>query len=195
MAAGSPPATTPKCEAHMSSASPKPQLLAIDGIPGLDPAGDEEAQREFRKTLGQFATGVTVMTTLTPGAERVGMTVNSFNSLSLDPPLILWSIAKTTPAFGYFRVQDPFAVNVLSGDQEALARQMAQSSADKFKGVALREGRKGVPLLEGCIAYLECDVWARYPGGDHDIVVGHVQRIFNIGKSPLLFHGGAFRSF
>jgi flavin reductase (DIM6/NTAB) family NADH-FMN oxidoreductase RutF len=169
--------------------------LSIAGVQGRDPTENDAAQREFRKTLGQFATGVTVMTTLSPTTQRVGMTVNSFNSLSLDPPLILWSIARTTPAFGYFRLGDPFAVNVLSQDQEALARQMAQSTEDKFKGVSLHEGHRGVPLLDGCIAHLECDVWARYPGGDHDIVVGHVRRMFNFGKAPLLFHGGAFRSF
>jgi flavin reductase (DIM6/NTAB) family NADH-FMN oxidoreductase RutF len=175
--------------------NPSAKPLAINGIRGLDLTVDDETRREFRKTLGQFATGVTVMTTLTPKGEYVGLTVNSFNSLSLEPPLILWSIANTTPNFACFRLHDPFAVNVLSGDQEELARQMAQPSADKFTGVPVHEGRAGVPLLDGCIAYLECDVWARYPGGDHDIVVGNVQRIFNIGKAPLLFHGGAFRSF
>jgi flavin reductase (DIM6/NTAB) family NADH-FMN oxidoreductase RutF len=123
------------------------------------------------------------------------MTVNSFNSLSLDPPLILWSIAKTTPAFGNFQLQDAFAVNVLSSEQETHARQMAQSGSDKFRDMTIRQGLRGVPLLEGCVAYLECDVWARYPGGDHDIVVGHVQRIHNTGKAPLLFHDGSFRSF
>jgi flavin reductase (DIM6/NTAB) family NADH-FMN oxidoreductase RutF len=167
----------------------------IEGFKGLDPAADETAQREFRRTLGQFATGVTVMTTLSTAGEPVGMTASSFNSLSLDPPLILWSVARATPSFGAFQFKDPFAVNVLSSDQEQLARQLAQSSPTKFQGVATRPGLGGVPLIEGCIAYLECSVWARYPGGDHDIVVGHVQRIFNLGKAPLLFHGGAFRSF
>jgi flavin reductase (DIM6/NTAB) family NADH-FMN oxidoreductase RutF len=162
---------------------------------GVDPAASEEARREFRRTLGQFATGVTVMTTLGRTGERVGLTVNSFNSLSLDPPLILWSIANTTPAFGCFQLKDAFAVNVLSSEQEAWARQMAQSSSDKFRGVAVHEGLHGVPLIDDCVAYLECDVWARYPGGDHDIIVGYVKRIRNTGKAPLLFHDGAFRSF
>lgn len=162
---------------------------------GLNMAGDDASRREFRKTLGQFATGVTVMTTLSDSADRVGMTVNSFSSLSLDPPLILWSIANTTPAFGQFKLNDAFAVNVLSDDQEEWAKQMAQSGSDKFRGMTIRQGLRGVPLLEGCVAYLECDVWARYPGGDHDIIVGQVRRIENSGKSPLLFHNGAFRSF
>jgi len=171
------------------------QALDTRPIQGLDPAADDGARREFRKTLGQFATGLTVMTTLGQTSERVGMTVSSFNSLSLDPPLILWSIAKTTAAFGCFQLQDAFAVNVMSAEQEAWARQMAQSSADKFKGVAVTEGVLGVPLIEGCVAHMECHVWARYPGGDHDIIVGHVKRISSSGKSPLLFHAGVFRSF
>lgn len=162
---------------------------------GVDPAADEGARREFRRTLGQFATGVTIMTALTPERDRVGMTVNSFNSLSLDPPLILWSIANTTPAFKQFQLNDPFAVNVLSAGQETLARQMAQSATDKFRDIGVLNGRGAVPLIEGCVAYMECDVWARYPGGDHDIIVGHVRRVFNTGKEPLLFHNGTFRSF
>jgi len=162
---------------------------------GFDPSVDDNARRSFRRTLGQFATGVTVMTALGPNRERVGMTVSSFNSLSLDPPLILWSIANTTPAFRHFQVKDPFCVNVLSAGQESWARQMAQSATDKFLGIDVKDGRHGVPIMDGCVAHLECDVWARYPGGDHDIVVGHVQRVFNTGKAPLLFHNGAFKSF
>jgi len=167
----------------------------IDGSQGIDPASDDAAHREFRRTLGQFATGVTVMTSLSPAGERVGLTANSFNSLSIDPPLILWSIANSAQSFENFQVKDAFAVNVLSADQEALARQLAQSTPDKFRGIDIREGLSGVPLIVGCIAYLECSVWARYPGGDHDIVVGHVHRVFNIGNAPLVFHGGSFRSF
>lgn len=170
------------------------ELTHIDGAAGIDPAAGADAQREFRRTLGQFATGVTAMTTRAPTGAPVGMTVSSFNSLSLDPPLILWSIARTTPSFVFFQVGDTFAVNVLSADQEAVARRLATSSPDKFDGISARNGLGGVPLIDGCIAYLECTVWARYPGGDHDIIVGRVQRIFNIGKAPLLFHGGEFRS-
>lgn len=169
--------------------------LEIDGFMGIDPSADEPSRKEFRKTLGQFATGVTAMTTLTRSGQPCGMTASSFNSLSLDPPLILWSLAKTTPSFDQFQVNDPFAVNVLSAEQEGIARQLSKSSTDKMKDIPLHEGLNKVPLIVGCIAYLECTVWARYPGGDHDIIVGQVRRIFNIGKAPLVFHGGAFRSF
>jgi len=170
-------------------------LAPDEAFSEVDPAASEGARKVFRKTLGQFATGVTVMTTLGPGGERVGLTVSSFNSLSLDPPLILWSIANTTTAFKCFQLGDPFAVNVLSAGQESQARQMAQSAVDKFRDVGIKDGRLGVPLVEGCVAYMECDVWARYPGGDHDIIVGHVKRVLNTGKDPLLFHNGTFRSF
>lgn len=169
--------------------------LTFEGITAVDPAADDQTRREFRRSLGQFATGVTVMTTLAGDGIRVGMTVNSFNSLSLDPPLILWSIANTTPAFKCFQLHDPFAVNILAAGQEGWARQMATSGGDKFQDVSLMDGRGGVPLLEGCVVYFECDVWARYPGGDHDIIVGHVKRVLSTGKDPLLFHNGAFRSF
>ena len=168
--------------------------LVINGRSGIDPAGSEEARREFRNTLGHFATGVTCMTTLSPTGEHVGMTVSSFNSLSLDPPLILWSIANYAISFGCFRVGDAFAVNVLSAEQENLAVKFSIASADKFESVELHDGLSGVPLLAHCVVYLECIVEARYPGGDHDIIVGRVRRIFNIGKSPLLFHGGSLRA-
>ena len=166
----------------------------IEGQGGIDPACSEDARRQFRQTLGQFATGVTVMTALSARSDRVGITVNSFNSLSLDPPLVLWSIACTTPSYASFQVGDPFAVNVLSSEQEAVAARFARSAPDKFQGVELHDGLGGVPLLAGCVAYLECSTEARYPGGDHDIIVGRVLRIFNLRKAPLLFHGGSFRT-
>lgn len=169
--------------------------LRIDGRGGVDLGGSEEARRAFRDTLGHFATGVTCMTTLSPTGGPVGITVSSFNSLSLDPPLILWSIAKVAATFAGFQVGGPFAVNVLSSDQEHLANKFAQAGGDKFGGVELHAGLNGVPLIAGCVAYFECTAEARYPGGDHDIIVGRVWRIFNIGKTPLLFHGGALRTF
>ncbi len=168
--------------------------LTIDGESGLDPSTSAEARRSFRDALGQFCTGVTAVTTISPDNEWVGITANSFNSLSLDPPLILWSIARTTPSFDLFGTGDPFVVNVLSAEQEELAMQFAQSGADKFKNVKTHPGLRGIPIIDGCVAYLECDVEARHPGGDHDIIVGRVRRVFNLSKAPLLFHGGAFHS-
>lgn len=170
------------------------ERFQIGNEPGLDPSTDADSRRAFRDALGQFCTGVTTITGVAPGGEPVGMTVNSFSSLSLDPPLILWSIANTTPSFNCFVQGDPFIVNVLAEDQEALAMQFAQSGADKFDGVETLSGAHGVPVIPDCVAYLECTVDARHPGGDHDIIVGLVKRVFNFSKSPLLFHGGAFHS-
>ncbi len=168
--------------------------LLIEGQVGIDPAASDDARRQFRNTLGQFVTGVTAMTTLSPEGERVGITVSSFNSLSLDPPLILWSLARTSASFRCFQIGQPFAVNVLSAEQEGVARQFARVGSEKFEGIGLHVGLDRVPLIEGCVVYLECLTDARYPGGDHDIIVGRVRRIYNMGKSPLLFHGGILRA-
>lgn len=168
--------------------------LAIDGEVGLDPSVDDNARLAFRNALGQFCTGVTTITTIAPDGEQIGITVSSFNSLSLDPPLILWSIAEETPSFNCFAVGDPFVVNVLAGDQQSLAMQFAQSGSDKFSGVKTQPGLRGIPIIDGCAAHLECEVEARHAGGDHDIIVGRVHRVFNLRKAPLLFHGGAFHS-
>lgn len=171
-----------------------PRALTIGGKTGIDPAGDEAARRQFRDALGHFCTGVTVMTALVPNADEfVGITVSSFNSLSLDPPLILWSIAKESVSYNCYQVGSAFAVNVLSAEQEDMALRFARTGRDKFDGVTLHTGLDNVPLIDGCVVYLECRTEARYPGGDHDIIVGRVRRIFNIGKAPLLFHIGALR--
>lgn len=168
-------------------------VLTIEGHAGIDPAAGAEARREFRNTLGQFATGVTVMTTFSPSGDKVGMTATSFNSLSLDPPLILWSVARESASFARFEVGSAFAVNVLSAAQQHLALQFARIGGPRFEGVDVLEGLGGVPLIGGCVVYLECAVEARYPGGDHDIIVGRVRRIFNTGGAPLLFHQGVLR--
>jgi 3-hydroxy-9,10-secoandrosta-1,3,5(10)-triene-9,17-dione monooxygenase reductase component len=168
--------------------------LLIDGKSGVEPSGSDDARRQFRHTLGQFCTGVTCMTTLSPDRDPVGITASSFNSLSLDPPLILWSIANSSTSFAYFQVGDAFAVNVLAEGQEALAMKFAKTGGDKFQDVAVHEGLSGVPLIDGSVVHFECTVDARHPGGDHDIIVGFVRRIYNIGKKPLLFHGGTLRT-
>lgn len=170
-----------------------PELTEVEGRIGLDPNGGPDAQRTFRNALGQFATGVTVMTGLSPTNERVGITVTSFNSLSLDPPLILWSLGRDGGSFACFQPDTAFAVNVLAGDQKHLAERFALVGIPKFDGVAIQHGLHGVPLLGGAAAYFECMVTARYPGGDHDIIVGRVRRLFNIDKNPLLFHKGVLR--
>lgn len=168
--------------------------LLIDGKAGMEATGSDEARRQFRNTLGHFCTGVTCMTTLSSTGEPVGMTASSFNSLSLDPPLILWSIANNSTSFGCFQVGEAFAVNVLAEGQEDIAMKFAKTGGDRFQGVAVHKGLDGVPLIDGSVVYFECTVDARHPGGDHDIIIGLVRRIYNIGKKPLLFHGGALRT-
>lgn len=168
--------------------------MVLEGEVGLDPSKDDDTRRAFRDALGQFCTGVTTITTVSQAGEPVGITASSFNSLSLDPPLILWSIADITPSFDCFSKGEPFVVNVLAAEQEDLAMKFAQSGTDKFDGVSTRPGLRGIPMIDGCVAYLECEVDARHPGGDHDIIVGRVHRVFNLRKAPLLFHAGAFHS-
>lgn len=133
------------------------------------------------------------MTGLSPAGDPVGITVTSFNSLSLEPPLILWSLGRDGGSFACFQVGTAFAVNVLSGDQESLAQKFARVGIPKFDGVETYHGMDGVPLIVGCAAYFECRVDSRYPGGDHDIIVGRVRRLYNVGTNPLLFHRGALR--
>jgi flavin reductase (DIM6/NTAB) family NADH-FMN oxidoreductase RutF len=170
-----------------------PESLSIEGHAGIDPSGGADAQRSFRNALGQFATGVTVMTGLSPSGDRFGITVTSFNSLSLEPPLIMWGLGRDGGSFACFQQGSAFAVNVLSGTQEPLAQKFARVGIPKFDGVETRAGLDGVPLLAGAAAYFECLVSARYPGGDHDIIVGRVRRLFNVGRDPLLFHRGVLR--
>lgn len=161
---------------------------------GFDPAeSNAETQRAFRNALGQFATGVTVITGLAPNGERVGITVTSFNSLSLDPPLILWSLGRDGGSFSCFQVGAAFTVNVLAGEQKHLAERFASVGIPKFEGVETHPGHAQAPLIAGCAAYFECQVEARHPGGDHDIIVGRVHRLSNVGSDPLVFHKGILR--
>ena len=149
--------------------------------------------RDFRRALGCFATGVTVPSTLDAEGHARGMTISSFNSVSLDPPLILWSLALDSPSLPTFRDASHYAVNVLAADQQALSNRFASRLSDRFEGVDTRSGLSGTPLLEGCCAWFECRHEAIYPGGDHLIFVGRVERFAaQPGLAPLLFHAGAY---
>ena len=150
--------------------------------------------RDFRKTLGAFATGITVISALSPEGKPIGVTISSFNSVSLDPPLILWSLALKSPNLEAFRNARHFAVNVLSAKQQHLSDRFASPLADRFAYIPTRTGLSGTPLLEGCCAWFECTNEVQYPGGDHLILIGRVER-FAKGEadSPLLFHNGCYR--
>lgn len=148
--------------------------------------------RELRNALGRFATGVTIVTTRDAAGAPVGVTANSYNSVSLDPPLVLWSLARTSRSFDAFCAADHFAIHVLTGDQEDLAIRFASRGEDKFGGLALDEGVGGAPLLGQCATRLQCRTVARHDGGDHLIFIGQVERFDHCDGEPLLFHQGRF---
>jgi 3-hydroxy-9,10-secoandrosta-1,3,5(10)-triene-9,17-dione monooxygenase reductase component len=146
----------------------------------------------FRKALGAFTTGVTIITTRDHSGRDVGVTANSFNSVSLDPPLVLWSLARSASSFPAFAHTDYFAVHILAADQEHLSRQFAQRGAEKFVGVRVQRGLHELPLLEGCAARFECRTVHRYDGGDHKIYVGEVVSYLYNERPPLVFHSGTY---
>ncbi|OWJ89692.1 flavin oxidoreductase [Pseudomonas sp. A46] len=148
--------------------------------------------RAFRRALGNFATGVTVVTATAPDGTRVGVTANSFNSVSLEPPLILWSIDKRSSSLAVFERARHFAVNILAADQIELSNQFARPRDDKFEGIAVESGIGGTPLLPDCAARFECELHQRMEGGDHWILIGKVVRFDDFGRSPLLYHQGAY---
>jgi flavin reductase (DIM6/NTAB) family NADH-FMN oxidoreductase RutF len=148
---------------------------------------------EFRTALGMFATGVTIVTARGPGGTRVGLTANSFNSVSMAPPLVLWSLSRHAGSLPAFNQGSHYAINILSADQRELAERFASRTADRFAGVAFREGVGGAPVLEGAAAVFECFNRSRYTEGDHVIFVGEVERCeHRAGAQPLIFHGGRF---
>ncbi|MEO9132521.1 MAG: flavin reductase family protein [Sphingomonas sp.] len=148
--------------------------------------------REFRNALGRFATGVTVVTTVDDAGKYYGVTANSYNSVSLDPPLILWSLATRAGSFPAFERAEAFAVHVLGSAQEDLAMRFATRSEDKFAGLDTIEGYRGVPLLTHCAAHFECVTEERFQGGDHLIFLGRVVRFEQCDHDPLIFHQGRF---
>ena len=146
----------------------------------------------LRRVLGRFATGVAVVSTRTADGRLAGLTVNSFSSVSLAPPLVLWSLRRDASLFPVFTATGHWAINVLSAEQLPLARQFCSPLVDRFAGVQVSEGLGGVPLLPDTIASLECSAWQTLDGGDHVIFLGRVERCTTAEGSPLLFHGGAF---
>ena len=151
------------------------------------------SSHEFRTALGMFATGVTIVTARAGDGSVIGLTANSFNSVSLDPPLVLWSLARAAASLAAFSNGSHYAINVLAADQKALAERFALKGADRWRDVGFDEGIGGAPLLHGAAATFECFNRSRYEEGDHVIFVGEVERCsFRPGASPLLFHGGRF---
>ncbi|CAL8977614.1 p-hydroxyphenylacetate 3-hydroxylase, reductase component [Rhodoplanes serenus] len=154
-------------------------------------------QTRFRRTLGRFPTGVAVVTGAGPDGAPLGITVSSFNSVSLDPPLILFSIARRANSFAAWQAARHYAVNVLGEDQEWLSDRFARPAADKWEGVTVTAGQHGMPVLPGCLAVLECEAYARHDGGDHEIFVGRVLGLTvdrdGPPRPPLVFFAGRYR--
>ncbi|HLN78365.1 MAG TPA: flavin reductase [Nocardioidaceae bacterium] len=153
--------------------------------------------RDLRRAFGQYATGVTVVTTRDEAGRLWGMTANSFTSVSLNPPLVLWAAAKSSPSVEAFVATDRFAVNVLASDQHHLSRQFATSGAEKFEGVVLAEPTASSdvhpPVLEGVVAHFVCRKTETVDGGDHVVFFGEVESYGADGGEPLVFHSGAYR--
>ena len=151
--------------------------------------------REFRHALGQFPTGVVIATARSAG-RLMGMTLSSFNSVSLEPPLVLFSVLRQARGFAEWQAVDRYAINVLTEDQEKLSNQFAGASGDKWDGVSPGDGDSGVPTLPNAAVVFECAAHAQFDGGDHVIFVGRVtamhQHAFNRGR-PLVFFAGRYR--
>ena len=151
--------------------------------------------KDFRTALGAFTTGVTIITTRRPDGDRVGLTVSSFNSVSLDPPLVLWSLSVFALSMPAFQESNYFAVHVLSAGQTELSNRFAKAGEDKFAGLELEEGLGRVPLIADCAARFQCRSEYRYYGGDHVILVGRVEEYDHAPDvEPLLFSRGAYAS-
>jgi flavin reductase (DIM6/NTAB) family NADH-FMN oxidoreductase RutF len=148
--------------------------------------------RELRKALGQFGTGVTVISTRSVDGNLVGLTANSFGALSLDPPLITWALRTSSSSLGVFDTAPRFVVNVLAEAQVDVSRRFASSEPNKFEGVAYAQSRHGLPLLHGATAWFECRTVSRQIAGDHCLFIAEVERFTSSDAAPLLFHAGGY---
>jgi flavin reductase (DIM6/NTAB) family NADH-FMN oxidoreductase RutF len=163
------------------------QELASDSSP-IDP-------RDFRNALGTYATGVTIITAATPDGKPYGLTCNSFASVSLNPPLVLWSLVIFSQGMSIFQNASHFAVNVLGASQQALATKFATPSADRFAGVKWAPGLGNAPILADSVANFQCRAVSRYYGGDHVIFLGAVEAYAYNRQEPLLFARGGYGRF
>ena len=172
--------------------SPKPATGPVDDpLQGVAPEADG---RGFRTALGSFATGVTIVTALDGASQPAGITANSFASVSLDPPLILWSPKRDSRRFAIFTEAPAFAVHVLARDQQALCDHFVRNQSG-FDAFPWHEGPEGLPLLDGCLTRFLCHREAVLDGGDHAIILGRVWDVARRDGTPLVFQGGKYGSF
>lgn len=166
--------------------------LGDDAEPGTDDPEVLARARHFRDVLGRFCTGVTVVTSMSNG-EPVGMTCQSFSSVSLTPPLVLFCPARTTRAWPAIQRSGHFCVNLLAEGQDHVSNQMATKGVDKFEGIGWSPSKTGAPLLDGILGYVDCTIHAVHEAGDHFVVIGAVQDLgFGDPADPLLFYRGAY---
>ena len=157
------------------------------------PAVNHPTPSTLRAALGLFATGVTIVTARAADGRLVGLTANSFNSVSLEPPLVLWSLSKRAGSMPVFSQGSHYAIHILAAEQLELAKRFATRDIDRFAGLTFEEGAGGVPLIPGCAAVFECANRSQYEEGDHIILVGAVERATHReGAQPLIFHGGRY---
>ena len=156
-------------------------------------ASQEVTPQQLRDAMATLATGVTVITTLDGSGRPVGLTVNSFSSVSLEPPLILWSLGNGSSCRAAFDLHPFFAVHILAADQQALALQFAGDPSQRFEGVAFETNSRGLPILPGCLGVLECERFETLAGGDHQIYLGKViSTQVSTGGSALIYHQRQF---
>lgn len=163
-------------------------------LPIISPTAEPIEPRHFRHCLSQFATGVTVITASTASGGLLGLTATSFNSVSLQPPLVLWSLGSNASSLAPFSASSHYVINVLSAAQGELATRFASKIQNRFDGVDYDLSENGQPILRGAVAWFECANRSRYPEGDHVIFVGEVARCAFTPGAPLIFHAGAFVS-
>lgn len=148
--------------------------------------------RALRNAFGAFATGVTIITTKGADGKDYGLTANSFSSVSLDPPLLLWCLGDKTDCYETFQNAEYYAVHILADDQQNLSNQFASKGTDKFSGIAIERGPGDIPMLPNSVARFVCKAAHKYPGGDHVIHVGEVLDFSQSDAEPLLFHKGKY---
>jgi flavin reductase (DIM6/NTAB) family NADH-FMN oxidoreductase RutF len=148
----------------------------------------------YRRTCGQFATGITVVTVVDAGGQPHGMTVNSFSSVSLEPPLVLVSIDLRNAILGHFLASSFFAINILAEHQEDLSQRFSSTSANRFDGIGWHSAISGTPLLDGVLAHLECSVVRTFEAGDHTVLIGEVIRAGYSAGRPLVYHDSSYQS-
>jgi 3-hydroxy-9,10-secoandrosta-1,3,5(10)-triene-9,17-dione monooxygenase reductase component len=170
-------------------AAPEPARVLVPEI-----AASELVPDELRRALGRFVTGVTIVTCRDEQGVRIGLTANSFNALSLDPPLVLWSLRESSSTIGAFTGASHFAINVLAADHVELSRRFARPGSAKFDAGEWTDGQGGAPLLAGCVAVFECRRRSHHLAGDHVLFIGEVERIGGTATTPLVYHAGHYHA-